>query len=780
MIRCALLFTFAALAVGIGASAAIADVAVRTVDFLEVPDVSVNAAGPLLVEIDESRNRLVVANTLSSSMSLIDCSDRRVENIPLGGRALQHLKSEAMTINKKTGEICLIGTMCFYIVSPEDGTALTIPTEAQFESIAVDETTGNVFLAGRECKSLGFYDSGSGKLKMKGWLDRREDLINLNATPPPPIRKVVADGSLGQVIAVDGIEPTLYVFDGESGKRIDSRPIELTAGGRWHLAGYDERDHSLYIVVETAEREVIEAAKLSAVSGEDSIVGLPGLREGVGIIYNPSRGEVYIPYDNHATVHVVDFSGAGTLEEIKIPAYGNDGSAIDTEDDFLYIASWAFGEIDVIDLRSRELLKRITGLGIIPHMFSIDYNPNDGLLYFPKGATAVNGTFGAAVTAVDPRTEKIEKIYTGWAPIDLIEVRDRGAFLVFNSEDQFAEVRSDGRYELHRLPYDYPVGVVFSPKRDVYLSYGPHQSYWPTVYIWDAKNGILTIDADDLSFYDRRIPRQAHKMVLDYEGALHFTQNNWGKEKQFLGVLPDQVRVFEPNKRMTLEDEVSREITQRILQYDQVEDRLYLVRVGESDKDAGVLQVIDPRAKETVKRIPLRLTATDLIFDEDNIYVANFDSDTVSIVEKDLFIVKEAATDEKPIRLRRSGGDVYVVNHFGNTLQKLGDRVDTYEIPYPGMPDNLFNWGDGLVITSHGEGELHIIGFDPGSKTFTLLHRQEYPYGDTRFDTRNVSFYVGGQFGDAVFEITRGKTDKDGRLWITDFLSGRLFILERD
>jgi hypothetical protein len=39
---------------------------------------------------------------------------------------------------------------------------------------------------------------------------------------------------------------------------------------------------------------------------------------------------------------------------------------------------------------------------------------------------------------------------------------------------------------------------------------------------------------------------------------------------------------------------------------------------------------------------------------------------------------------------------------------------------------------------------------------------------------------VRGQFGDALFEITRGKTDADGRLWITDFLSGKLFILIRE
>jgi hypothetical protein len=34
-----------------------------------------------------------------------------------------------------------------------------------------------------------------------------------------------------------------------------------------------------------------------------------------------------------------------------------------------------------------------------------------------------------------------------------------------------------------------------------------------------------------------------------------------------------------------------------------------------------------------------------------------------------------------------------------------------------------------------------------------------------------------GQFGDALFALTQGKEMSDGSLWITDFLSGRLFIL---
>ena len=81
------------------------------------------------------------------------------------------------------------------------------------------------------------------------------------------------------------------------------------------------------------------------------------------------------------------------------------------------------------------------------------------------------------------------------------------------------------------------------------------------------------------------------------------------------------------------------------------------------------------------------------------------------------------------------------------------------------------------MITSHGSDRLHITSFDPGSGNFEVLHTFEYPYGDARFDSGNVSFYLRGQFGDALFSITRGKTDKAGRLWISDFLSGRVFIL---
>ncbi len=757
------------------AVAASAEYSVTELDFLEKSGLQFNGAGPLLVQIDVPRNRLVTANTLSSSVSVIDCETGKVINIPIAGRAFQHLKSESMTIGAATGRIYLIGRNCFYIVDPDAQTSQQIPTDAQFESIAVDEKSGNVFIAGRESRGLGFFEASSGRLSMLDWLGTEEELINLNATPPPPIRKVVADGSLGDIIAVDGLDPAIYVFDGTTGTKKTSRPIGLAAGGRWHLGGSNESSHHLYLVVETVDRRVIQAAKIDVTGTEDVVVPLPEYTEGVGITYNSAREEVYIPYDNHASVHVVDFGNGGELHEIMVPAYGNDGSAVDAENEILYISSWAHGEIDVIDLKERKLVTRHPGLGIIPHMFALAFNPKTGMVYFPKGASAVNGAFGSAVSVFDPSTGKLSKIHTGWAPIDLIEIESRGSFLVFNSEDAFAEVKVDGSVEMHPLPFDYPIRAIDSPEGDVYLSYGPHQSYWPTVYIWDAKNGVLTIDADDLGLYDRRIPRQAHEMVLDNDGVLYFTQNNWGKEEQFVGVMKDQVRLFNINERLRLVDEVEREITQRILRYDEASNLLYLVRVGEKDEDPSVLQVIEPDSGTVLHRLELGTTASDLAFDSKNIYVANFDSNSVSVIDTSDYSVSKVEAGEQPLKLCACAGKIYAINHSGNSLIEVGGN--SRNLPTEGLPDNIFEWNGKLVITSHNSDRLDITSFDPGSGAFEILHTVEYPYGDTSFDSRNVSFYLSGQFGDALFSITRGKIDSSGRLWISDFLSGRVFIL---
>ncbi len=748
------------------------------VDFLAEVGQEVNGAGPVLLRIDHHRHRLISVNTLSSSVTVIDLSSGRMTNIPIEGRACQHLKSESMTISAQSGNLYLIGIDCFHIVDIEMRSSRMIRTPAQYESIAVDEWTGNVFLAGRESKDIGFCGASGKEIKMLPWLEKSEPLVNLNATPPPPVRKVIADGPAGEIIAVDGIDPAVFRFDGRTGAKIGSRPLSLSGGGRWHLGGYDEDTRSLYIVTETAKREVIEAARIGVDDRADVIIPLPGFTEGVGIVYNPKRNELYIPYDNHPSVHVVSFGAEVPLAEIMIPAYGNDAAVIDLENDILYVASWAFSEIDVIDLEKRRLTGRITGTGLIPHMFSMEFDPVENIIYFPRGASAVNGTFGAAISWLDPGDGTMGKIYAGWAPVDLIEMPGRGSFIVFNNEDQMAEVWPDGSFELQQLPYDFPIAAVHSPEGDIYLSYGPHQSYWPTVYIWDARNGILTIDADDLGYYDRRIARQAQQMVTGRNGKLYFTQNNWGREEQFLGVLEDQIRLFEPGKRIRLGEEVERETTQRVLRYDKAADRLYLVKTGETDQELSVLQVIDPENGKLTGRAEAGLASTDLVFDENNIYIANFDSGDITVVAKEDLSVSTIKAGTTPLRLAFCRGVPYVIDHLDNDLREVKKNGKIWKIPGKGFADNIFEWNGQLVVTTYGEKTLFVNIFDPEKEKFTLLHKFSYPYGDTRFDTGNVSFFMRGQFGDAVYSLTKGVVSVDGSLWISDFLSGRVFIIK--
>ncbi len=756
------------------------DYSVKKVDFLSRFGLKVNGAGPLLVTADAVRERIILVNTNTASISIIKpgADNRSVINIPLKNRVPQYLKSEALSLDKKRGNIYIVGNKSLHIVFPEKKESITIETDEQYEMVAVNDKNGDSFLVSRASPFLAFVRLKSKKIKKIKWLDKVEKIVNLNQTPPPPIRKVICDSSLNRVIATDGFSSTLYLFSANTAKLLKKRKIAVQGGKRWHFAGYNYKTHHLYMVIETAKRAVTEAVKIDILKERDVVVPLPGLSEGVGINYNPRSDQVYVPYDNHPSLHLVDFKNRGKVEEIKIPAYGNDATALDIKNDLLYISSWAYGEVDVIDLKARRLKKRFRDVGILPHMFNMAFNPGDNKLYIPLGASAVNGSFGAALTVLNPLSGKKEKIYTGWAPVDLISLAGKDSFLVFNSEDEFAEVKVDGSFKILQLPYDYPCHAVHNKTGNINLSYGPHQSYWPTVYIWASRNGIMGIDAKTLALNDRRIPRLSHRIVVAKDGALYGLQNNWGREKQFIFSFPDEIR--HPNlgnQRIELDDYVQRETTQRILKYDPAENWLYLVRTGEKDEEAGILQVIDLETKKVILKYPTGLTPIDLVFNENNIYVANFDSDTIAIIDKEDFSVQKIKTGNKPTKLALHNKILYVINHNHNSLQALGKAGNTYPIPFPGKPGNLVNAGENLIITSHTANSLKILSFSPAQREFTLIHQEDYPYGETSLDTNNSAFYVRGQFGDAVFEINRIKKDDKGRLWITDYLSGKLFII---
>jgi len=374
------------------------DYHVKTVDFLSQYNLKVNAAGPLMVNTDIPRNRIILANTNTSSVSLIDGTNYSVTNIPIKTRIPQYLKMEAMTIDQNSGNIYVIGNKSLHIVFPDKKSSVTIDTDEQYEMVTVNEKNGDAFLVGRESKFLAMIPFNSKKINPIPWVDQVEKMINLNQTPPPPIRKVVCDTSLQQVIAIDGYTASLYQFSANSGKLLKKRKLAVTGGTRWHMAGYNQNTHHLYTVIETRERFVNEAIKIDVLHGKDKVAALPGLTEAVGVNYNPLQDEVYIPYDNHPTVHLVDFKNNGAVKEIKIPHFGNDASVIDEKNHRLYVSSWGYGEVEVIDLETRKLIKRIPDAGIIPHMFNMTFNPHTGKLIIPIGASAVNGSFGAALT----------------------------------------------------------------------------------------------------------------------------------------------------------------------------------------------------------------------------------------------------------------------------------------------------------------------------------------------------------------------------------------------
>ncbi len=757
---------------------------VRRVDLLSRYGLAVNGAGPLLVKTDETRNRIILVHTNTSALTIIDGQNQGVTNIPFKTRVPQYLKSEALTIDSATGNIYVIGNKCLHIVFPQKKDSTSINTTEQYEMVAVDEKTGNAFLVGRGSQYLAKVNMTTHHVTRLKWVDFTEPMVNLNQTPPPPIRKVVCDSTLNRLAVIDGYTSTLYLYSTRSGQLIAKRILPTKGGKRWHLTGYNSTTHHLYLVIETEKREAINALKIDLVLTQDTVVELPGLTEPVGVTYNPKRDEIYIPYDNHPSVHVVDFKllpeneKTGRLTEIKVPAYGNDATALDENNNRLYVASWAYGEVAVINLISRTLSKRILNTGIIPHMFNMTFNSHTGKLYIPVGASAVNGSFGAALDVLDPETEKLGKIHTGWAPIALVEAPEHDGFYVFNSEDEAALVNADGTVTYYPLPCRFINQAIPTGSGNIYVAYGPHQSYWPVVYIWGAKNGILGFDPKNKTFYDRRIPRMAQQMVLDKNGVCYALQNNWGDEKQFLITLPDEVR--QPNlgqDQITFEDKVIRETTQRLLKYDEKKHWLYIVRVGETNHEPGIIQIYDLTTKKILFKSPVGLTPADLVFDETTIYIANFDDNNITLIDKNNFSIKNMATDAKPFKLTQLNGTLYCLNHNGNTLQAFVNGTNTGTWPVPGQPANLFATDTRLFMTSHTPDALTILVFEPDKKTMTTIHKESYPYGETTLDTDNTSFFMRGQLADGIFQANQLARDKEGRIWITDYLAGKVFII---
>jgi hypothetical protein len=55
--------------------------------------------------------------------------------------------------------------------------------------------------------------------------------------------------------------------------------------------------------------------------------------------------------------------------------------------------------------------------------------------------------------------------------------------------------------------------------------------------------------------------------------------------------------------------------------------------------------------------------------------------------------------------------------------------------------------------------------------------KNEYPYGEVSFNQNNASFANPAQWGDGIYRLNEFSLDSRGRLWVTDYLSGKLWIL---
>ena len=175
---------------------------VKEINFLKEYKLDYNAAGPIITKVDSIRDRLAVLYANSSMVSVINCRNHEISNIPTGSRGIQHLKDESMIIDNRSGIIYAIGDHSLNVVFPKQKISKTYTLKKQFEMVAVDGNSGDAFLVGRESKDIACLDLSSGKISYISWLRKEEELNNLNQTPPPSIRKIVCDNELNQIIAV--------------------------------------------------------------------------------------------------------------------------------------------------------------------------------------------------------------------------------------------------------------------------------------------------------------------------------------------------------------------------------------------------------------------------------------------------------------------------------------------------------------------------------------------------------------------------------------------------
>ena len=757
---------------------------VITVDLLARLGLEANALGPQVVCADADRNRVFAVCANSSAVAVIEGKSERVVTIPVGVRMPRRLRNEGVAISAATGRLFVCAQRELVIVDADRRSTARIALPGDFEAIALDDLSGRAYLVGRTSSDLVIVNPIDRTLTATTYTDAAPPLAFMAASAPPPIRIPFVDAAEGRVHVVDGISSTLFTMDAANGALLSERTLPIGIFPRWHMGGFCPDSDRIFVALENEKRAAVHALAIDVDGTGDTIIDIPEAHtEPAGVSCDPARGELYIPYDNKTLIHAAIFGAEPELVTIDLPSMGVDATAYDPRTRTLYAAGWMQAALYVVDMAARKRTMTVPFAPVYPHMNSIAFNSASGRLYIPSGSTAVNGTFGAALSVFDPRTLAFSKILTGWAPVSVAPRPGTEGFFVFGAEEEFAAVDPDGAVTMHALPHPYAHQALTDRRAErVFVAYGPHSSMWPTFYIGGTRNGIGLIDGEGRVREDRMTPRLAQAMVFDLEGRLWFLQNTWGKEEPFLVCHPGGNEAW---SRLPLEPKVDNECLSRLLAVDEETGQLYAVRTGNETSDPGLVHVVDPEKRAVTAAVATGRAPTAIAFlrEPSRVFVANFDDDTVTVIDGATLETDTIPVGDGPLALaaHRSGGSLYVVNHLDATLSIIENgSAATLSLPADALPNNIIvDQSSGAVfITAHCAIEARLYRYDPMGGTVRTIHTLAHPYGEVTFEEANAAFGERAQWGDCLFAITQMALDGAGLLWIADFLSGQVWIVQ--
>lgn len=765
---------------------------VTEVDLAKLNGMGGNAQGPHILIADNQNSRVFAACVNSSAIAMIDAKTDKVTVIPVSSRMPRRLRIQGAAVDHFTNEFVLAGQNCIIIADLVHGKSRTVPLPDDYTSVAVDEKTGKIFAVGRVSGDLAIVGPGAAEASFIPYGSMEEDIQYFAVSPPTPIRTVWVDSNDRRIYIFDGTQPKLFILDADTYKVINSRNLPLSQFPRWHWGGPDWEDGRFYLSVEDDKRVSRFAVSVDLKGTNDIVVELPeGATEPTGVSISTKRNELYIPYDNNDFIHAISFSPEPKVEQIQHQSkYGIDSSVYDEEKGLLYAPSWAEGIMFEINVAERKVNHHTPYFPVYPHMNNFAYLPSLGKIYVPSGATAVNGTFGSLITVLNINTLEQKTIRTGWSPVSLVEIPDKDRFFVFGSDDSFAVVSPDGKASFKKLPYPYLHEGFYNPADgNVYATYGLHYSIFPAFYIRATRGGIYTLDSSGEMISERQTDRLAQRALIDDNGILWATENIWGKEEPRL-IYFDLKNNSRWGKVM-LPPAIDNECALRGLKKNPLNGDLWVLRNGDRSVDKGMMHRVNPSSKSLIATYETGITPTDIAFLVNFTLVSSFMEDKITIVNS----MSENTSAEKTFEIKAGDGPVaiatvpelkeaFVLNHLDSTLTVLAytngniEPQKTISIPGECKPGNIFEAGGKLFISAHNKKMFILQQFDPRTEKFKTILKHAYPYGETTFDQSNAAFANTAQWGDAIYRLNEFALDSKSRLWVTDYLSGKLWIIK--